>query len=74
VIEHPPRRIVITGAIALVALVVQLGAVRPRLARRSNQVLAGADAPRSYAHYGYIGLELVKLGALLTTGTLLLSK
>lgn len=74
VIEHPPVGTAVTGAVALGALSVQLGAVRPRLSRRSDLVLAGADAPRSRAHYGYIGLELVKLGALLTTGILLLSR
>ena len=56
------------------ALVVQLAVVRPRLARRSDLVLAGADVPRSHAHYVYVGLELVKLSALLATGTLLLSQ
>ena len=73
-IERPARSIVITGAIALVALIVQLAAVRPRLARRSDLVLAGADVPRSHAHYVYVGLEVVKLSALLATGILLLSK
>lgn len=46
--------------------------VRPRLTRRSDAVLAGADAPRSHAHLAYVGLELVKVAALLTAGILLL--
>ena len=73
-IEHPPEAVVITGAVALMALIVQVAAVRPRLARRSDLVLAGAEVPRSHAHYVYVGLELVKLSALLATGILLLSQ
>ncbi len=55
------------------ALAVQLVAVRPRLTRRSDQVLAGHDAPRSHAHYVYIGLETVKAIALVVAGILLLA-
>lgn len=72
-LEPPPQRIVIAGAVALGVLAVQLVVVRPRLTRRSDLVLAGADVPRSRGHFGYVGLELVKLCALLATGTLLLS-
>lgn len=61
-------------AVAVVALAVQLVAVRPRLTRRSNAVLAGAtDAPRSHAHLAYVGLEVIKVVALLAGGVLLLS-
>lgn len=74
VIEHPSGRIVIAGAVALLALVVQLGGVRPRLSRRSVQILAGADIPRSHAHHSYVALELIKVSALLVTGTLLLAQ
>jgi hypothetical protein len=73
-IEHPPRSVGIAGAVALVALIVQLAVVRPRLTRRSGLVLAGAEVPRSHAHYLYVGLEVIKLSALLATGTLLLSQ
>ncbi|OBK18402.1 hypothetical protein A5636_21090 [Mycobacterium asiaticum] len=59
-------------AVAIVMLAVQLVAVRPRLTKRSDQVLAGTDAPRSRAHYGYVGLEAVKVVALLVAGILLL--
>ena len=55
------------------ALVVQLLVVRPRLGRRSDAVLAGADAPRSRAHLGYVALELVKVVALVVTGVTLLA-
>ena len=61
------------GAVAVVVLVVQVGAVRPALTRRTDRVLAGEDPPRSRGHYAYIGLEVGKVIALLTTGTLLLS-
>ncbi|AHH21575.1 putative membrane protein [Nocardia nova SH22a] len=50
---------------AAAVLVIQVAAVRPPLTRRSNRVLAGADGPRSTAHYWYIGLELLKVVALI---------
>ena len=73
-VENPPRNVVITGAVAVSILLVQLAIVRPRLKRRSDLVLAGADAPRSHTHYLYVGLEFVKLSALLATGSLLMSQ
>jgi hypothetical protein len=48
--------------------------VRPRLNRRSDQVLAGLDAPRSRGHHVYIGLEVIKALALTAGGILLLSR
>ena len=68
-----PARIVVALSLALAALVIQLIAVRPRLTRRSDQVLAGLDAPRSRAHYFYVGFEVVKVVALLVAGILLLT-
>lgn len=67
-----------TGATAAVfvaagALAVQLIAVRPRLTRRSDSVLAGSDGPRSRAHYVYVGFEVVKVIALVVAGILLLT-
>lgn len=50
---------------AVVILVVQVAAVRPPLSRRSDRVLAGEDLPRSHAHYWYVGLEVVKVVALI---------
>lgn len=63
-----------TGAlcVAFAALALQLLAVRPRLNRRSDHVLAGLDAPRSHAHHAYVALEAVKVIALLTAGLVLL--
>jgi hypothetical protein len=59
--------------VAFAALALQIGAVRPPLNRRSDQVLAGLDAPRSRGHYVYIGLEAIKALALAAAGILLLS-
>ena len=68
-----PPRIVVASAVAIAALAIQLLAVRPRLTRRSDQVLAGLSAPRSRGHYAYLGLEVVKVVALLIVGILLLT-
>ncbi|PRC42979.1 hypothetical protein C6A85_000000107700 [Mycobacterium sp. ITM-2017-0098] len=64
---------VISLVIAAAMLVSQLVLVRPALTRRSNQVLAGAEGPRSRAHYAYVALELVKVIALVAAGVLLLA-
>ncbi|RDH79597.1 hypothetical protein DVS77_05090 [Mycolicibacterium moriokaense] len=58
---------------AVLALVAQVLLVRPRLTRRSDAVLAGDTGPRSRAHWMYVGLEIVKVAALLIAGVLLLS-
>ncbi|ACC40532.1 hypothetical protein DSM43518_04616 [Mycobacterium marinum] len=68
-----PLRIIVAFGVVVAALAVQLLAVRPRLTRRSDQVLAGLDAPRSRAHYVYVGLEVVKVVALIVAGILLLN-
>jgi len=61
----------------VLALLVQLVAVRPRLRRRSDAVLAdstGSVGPgRSRAHYGYLGLEIVKVAGLIAGGVALLA-
>ena len=69
----PTTHIIITATVPVVALMVQIGLVRPPLARRTDRVLAGQDVPRSTGHYWYVGLESVKVAALLTTGVLLLT-
>ncbi len=68
-----PARVAVAFCVAVAALAIQLIAVRPRLTRRSDEVLAGSDEPRSRAHYAYIGLEVVKVAALVATGILLLT-
>ncbi|MEU6187441.1 hypothetical protein [Nocardia sp. NPDC047038] len=50
--------------VAAAVLAVQIVVVRPPLSRRSDRVLAGEELPRSHAHYWYIGLEVVKVVAL----------
>ena len=61
------------GAIAVVTLLAQVLPVRPRLTRRSDAVLAGGEGPRSHAHWAYVGLEIVKVVALLIVGVPLLA-
>ena len=61
------------GVATVAMLAAQLLFVRRRLARRSDAVLAGQDAPRSQAHYAYIALEGAKVIALLVGGILLLA-
>jgi hypothetical protein len=73
VAEPPPTTVTTAFAVAFATLALQLGAVRPRLNRRSDKVLAGLDAPRSRGHYVYVGLEVIKVLALATGGILLLS-
>jgi hypothetical protein len=62
---------VAAAAVAVAMLAVQLVFVRPALTRRSDRVLAGADGPRSRAHLVYVGVEVVKVAALILTGVLL---
>ncbi|MET0701201.1 MAG: hypothetical protein ABWY93_16220 [Mycobacterium sp.] len=70
--HRPPVGVVVAAALAIVMLLAQVLVVRPALTRRSDAVLAGADQPRSRAHYAYIGLESIKACSLLVTGILLL--
>ena len=69
-----PRTVaaVVLGAAVVLVLLVQLVAVRPALTRRSDRVLAGETGPRSHAHFGYIGLEVLKVAALVAFGVLAL--
>jgi hypothetical protein len=77
----PPSPVAIVAvAVVVVTLAAQLLVVRTQLARRSDAVLvapAGPGAPagaqrRSRAHYTYVGLELVKVIALVVAGAALL--
>lgn len=72
VASPPPAGAATALAIAVVVLAAQIGALRPRLTRRSDQVLAGLDAPRSRAHLIYVALEVIKAVALVAGGILLL--
>ncbi|MGA9493361.1 MAG: hypothetical protein WBV80_24375 [Mycobacterium sp.] len=73
VASPPPLAAAVALAIVLGALAAQIGAVRPRLTRRSDQVLVGLEAPRSRGHLVYVGLEVIKTVALAASGILLLS-
>jgi hypothetical protein len=72
-VGSPSASATVAIAAAAVMLVAQLLLVRPRLTRRSDAVLAGQDAPRSHAHYGYVAMEAAKVIALLVGGILLLA-
>lgn len=73
ILASAPIRVVIATVVVVAVLAVQLAVVRPRLTRRSDRILAGADAPRSRSHYAYVALEAVKVGALIVAGVLLLA-
>jgi hypothetical protein len=60
--------------VAVAMLAVQVFAIRPALTRRSDAVLAGEDGPRSRSHHAYVGLEAVKVVALITAGVVLLTQ
>lgn len=47
--------------LAAMVLVVQVAAIRPRLSKRSDRILAGEVLPRSRTHVVYIAFELVKV-------------
>jgi hypothetical protein len=61
------------SVVALAALAAQLVLVRPRLRRRTAHVLGGGNADRSRPHVAYVGLEMVKVLALLVAAVLLLA-
>ena len=63
-VDRPPVVVVVAVAIVVTALCAQLLGVKPRLARRSEAVLAGQQAPRSGAHHVYVVFEVVKVIAL----------
>lgn len=70
---RPSTAVTVLAAVAVVVLVVQLGAVRPALNRRTDRVLAapeGAELPRSRAHFVYVATEAVKVLVLLALGIL----
>lgn len=63
--------LLVAGIAAVALLAVQLVVVRPALTRRSDAVLAGSageNAPRSTAHLWYVGLEVLKVVALVVAG------
>lgn len=71
--KPPPTGVIAALLTAFATLAAQLLVVRPFLNRRSAKVFAGLDAPRSRGHYAYVGLEAVKVIALVVAGVLLLA-
>jgi hypothetical protein len=69
----PPTAVAVLTAAVAVLLAIQLGAIRPRLTRRSNRVLAGDNLPRSHEHLYYVALEIAKVIALIALGATLLA-
>jgi hypothetical protein len=74
----PPVTVLIAFGCAVLALAVQVLAVRPALTRRTDAVLSAAGTAqvpgrRSSAHIVYVALELVKVVSLLVAGILLLT-
>lgn len=59
--------------VAVGVLLVQLLFVRPRLTRRSDEVLRGHEGGRSHAHVAYVVLESGKVLLLAAGGILLLT-
>ncbi len=68
VLAGAPARLLVPALALLIVLGVQLAVLRPRLNRRSDQVLAGADLPRSREHLGYVVAEVVKVVLLMVLG------
>lgn len=73
-IDHEEGRKLGVAALAAVLLLIQVIGVRPLLSKRSDAVLAGEDAPRSNAHWGYVALEVAKVVVLVVTGVILLAE
>lgn len=76
IIEPQSVPATVSMIVAIAALLAQVVIVRPRLARRTDAVLAGdadENGPRSRAHFAYIGTELIKVVALLVAGTAMLT-
>jgi hypothetical protein len=59
----------VTGAF----LAAQTGLLRPRLDTRAGQIIPGQSPPASRLHLAYVALEVLKLAALATLGTLLIT-
>jgi hypothetical protein len=72
-VTPPTMGLAVAAGVAVITLLTQVLAVRPRLTRRSDAVLAGGEGPRSHAHWVYVGLEIVKVIALLIVGISLLA-
>jgi hypothetical protein len=72
VVGGPTGSVAALTAAILVILAGQLIAIRPRLNRRTDRVLAGHSPPRSTMHLYYVGLEAAKVLTLAALGICLL--
>ena len=70
--HHTPTSLDVAITVAVGALLLQLVVVRPVLSRRTTEVLAGEEGPRSRPHYAYVALEIVKVVALVVAGIAIL--
>ena len=72
VVGRPTGSVAALTAAVLIILAGQLIAIRPRLNRRTDRVLAGQHPPRSTMHLYYVGLEAAKVLTLAALGICLL--
>jgi hypothetical protein len=73
-VGHAPARVLVALVVVIVLLAGQLALIRPALNRRSDRVLATGDASeRSHAHLAYVGVEGLKVVALVVLGILALA-
>ena len=72
VVSRPTPAVAALTAASVVILAGQIVAIRPRLNRRTDRVLAGQHSPRSSMHVYYVGLEAGKVLALAALGVSLL--
>ena len=70
---RPGPAAAVAAGVAPALLLIQLLVVRPRLSRRTARVLGGEQGPRSHAHIAYVIVEVAKVAALITSGTLLIA-
>jgi hypothetical protein len=73
VLSSAPVSVLAFTAAADALLAAQTGVIRPRLSRRTSQVLAGADQSRSSAHWYYVAAEVAKVVTLIGLGASILA-
>ncbi|MEU0051919.1 hypothetical protein ABZ299_19025 [Streptomyces sp. NPDC006184] len=73
VVGDAPTEVLVPAVAAAAVLLAQVAAVRPRLNRRSDRVLAGEELPRSRSHLWYVALEVLKAVTLVALGVALLT-
>jgi hypothetical protein len=66
--------VIVLTAVAAALLTLQITLIRPRLSRRTSQILAGANLSRSRTHLCYVAAEAAKVIALAALGISLLTR